>query len=144
QFPIAHSLQTTSAPPFPPNRNQFQHLSGTDAAARGWPASTPHTNPWPKPTDWTIYQPSWIERRIHAYARPETTDGQSFSMEVTVLRPPLPILQNVCRWWPNTPEWSLEDNRCQQGQTGDRPVWWGTILNPIAVATPLWLLLVGP
>jgi len=33
---------------------RIARYQGAEAAARGWPSSTPHPEPWPKPDDWIL------------------------------------------------------------------------------------------
>jgi hypothetical protein len=133
--PLATTFIIHRIRPFGPSMN----VTGAEAAARGWPATTPHDQPWPAPTQWgkgerfgtSIYH-------VNVDAGPAAQNR--FSMQVEHYGWPLPTLEKVQCWW----DWN---DPALKGPEPDPPLhvkWSGLILNPLILGGGLYLLLVAP
>ena len=109
------------------------------AAARPWPAATPHWQPWPTPNQFEEYRAFGIrEYQVHA---PGATAGQNgFQMEVQMTGWPLPVLEQKQMWW----NWN--DPKLKGPEPDPalllRPD--GLVFNPVILGTAAFVCLVGP
>jgi len=115
------------------------NLSGTVAAARGWPFRTPDDQPaWPAPGQW---------QRTHRFGYRFTQawsprDAEvRLSMEYHQYGWPLPVLHRVQMWWPwNDPAWKS----AQVSDPALRLDWRGLLLNPLFFGVGAWLVFFAP
>ena len=113
--------------------NSFLH--GAD-----WPAPTPPTAAgWPAAT-YASEVRAFAYRQIDA----RTLDANSDTvcgMELHEFGWPLPVLTQVQMWWPwDDPKWATSASN----DTGLVFSWPGLVVNPLLLATALWLLLFAP
>ncbi len=116
------------------------NVIGARAAAYEWPARTPHKQPWPTITQYSIERgvararrTAWSSSMVNGI--PQTThqmrhDGFGW---------PLPALYETHRWWPSSPTWASET----PWNTGLRMNWLGFVLNPLLVVVSvaaLWMV----
>ncbi len=138
-LPVALQMQRArQAPQSPPLINE----SGALAAARGWPAATPHTTPWPTPSVWQSLGNAGYER-VNVYATTTPADGTpgQFNMQVERMGWPLPALERVQMWWPwDDPAWTTS----AYSDPPLRLAWPGALLNPLLIGTALWIVFVLP
>jgi hypothetical protein len=116
------------------------NVFGAEAAARGWPARTPHAKPWPNVTQWSEWSVFGARRRIAWGAAP---DGRSTSrqMESEFYGWPMPVVVHTQFWWPwNDPAWTTAA-KPDTGLTLE-PV--GVIIDTLLFSVALWLVLFGP
>jgi hypothetical protein len=120
----------------------YQSPTGSAAAAaKPWPAATPHAHPWPTPTSYDVERIKFGARRIDCRSH-VTINGvnHGLQMDCHEFGWPLPSIQRVQRWWPWTdPGWKLDAPQ----DVGFQIRWSGTILNPLMAGGGLWLLLIG-
>lgn len=114
------------------------------AAARGWPARTPHEKEWPAPTNhavehqfartrreaWAVYQPD--PSRVWARVTHKMVD-ERYGW-------PLACLRRTQRWWPDNEEWRID----APWDTGMRLEWEGVVMNPVIGAASVWGVLFAP
>lgn len=118
-------------------------LSGTNAAARGWPAPTPHEKAWPDPSMTTIERAfarrrteTWTVQALDRGLPPRTTH------KIVDMRYgwPLKCLRRTQLWWPDNQEWRID----AEWDTGVRLDWTGVLLNPVIAAAGAWAIVFGP
>lgn len=120
------------------NAQRTQHIAGA-AAAHGWPGTTPHAQPWPKPSQWNS-EATTGRRYLQVHAQGDTPE-ERFQMAASQMGWPFPVIQHVQRWWPwDHPTWRMSPNVQDAGLSF---VWSGVVLNPLIVAVPPWLIVVA-
>ena len=114
------------------------NLKGSEAAARGWPARTPHAHAWPEPTAWAV-RSAWAgHRRSKGWA--QTWGYDTHSVQVDLSGWPLPVPRNVRVWWVwDDPAWVTT----AQSDRGLGLAWSGVVVNPLLVGGGLWVGLVS-
>ena len=114
------------------------HLTGSEAAAKGWPARGPHLQDWPAPVSLSFHE-SFGYVRIDG--RGVDFQGKStHSMEVKRMGWPLPVLEVRQFWWPwKDPAWvSPADPNPAMNL-----YWVGVVANPVIAASAIWVALFG-
>ena len=112
---------------------QTLDLRGPDAAPRGWPASTPHDDPWPSPT-YCLLTEAFGYREYSVMAEdPEANAG--FSMDAQLYGWPLPVVEQKMMWW----DW--DDPTLEGPEPDPAPTLLasGVIGNPVIVGTALFV-----
>jgi len=110
------------------------NVNGAQAAARGWPTSTPHATAWPPPRQWS-------ENRAFAYRQIQVWADGPHQMEYQLIGWPLPVYEQVQMWWP----WNDVTRQTDaQPDPALRLYWPGVLLNPIIIGGAAWLVLVAP
>ncbi|MEZ6164845.1 MAG: hypothetical protein R3B67_10460 [Phycisphaerales bacterium] len=111
-------------------------LDGPEAAAKGWPARTPHNRVWDEPDSWTMWSGFGI--REYDVRSPSRNPGENgFSMSVQFLGWPTAVIEIKQMWW----NWG--DPSLNGPESDPRPqlVPLGLVLNPVLVGGGAWVLL---
>jgi hypothetical protein len=127
------------APQSSPSGTELR-LMGTQAAARGWPSSTPQDQPWPSPNDWSRNTLSGIWYYKISAPNSSNSGGNSFSMQLMQAGWPLPVIENKQMWW----DW---DDPALKGPVPDPApsILYGRFfLNTAILGGGVWLIVFGP
>lgn len=132
--PFALTRMRPTSGAFPP---ATVFLDGQEAAAKGWPSSTPHDVAWSAPEDWQL-TPAFGFRRYWVSAPALKDGGGNFLMDVQHLGWPLPAIEVKQMWW----DWG--DPRLSGPESNPAPalVPLGVVVNPVLVGVPVWVVCV--
>ncbi|MEZ6318245.1 MAG: hypothetical protein R3B49_05735, partial [Phycisphaerales bacterium] len=73
-------------------------LRGPSAAPKGWPARTPHAEPWPDPVSWARYGAFGYRHYDVRWSNP-VQGRNGFTMDLEVYGWPLGVLEQKQMWW---------------------------------------------
>lgn len=110
------------------------------ASKHGWPAPTPHEQPWPPPTDFSVeHHFGRTLRQAWSVSNDEVMPGRTMTRITHKIIDerygwPLPCLRRTQRWWPDNQEWRID----APWDTGVRLNWLGVILDPVIAAVAVW------
>jgi hypothetical protein len=115
---------------------KWEQHEGADAAARGWPVSTPHRRVWDAPESWSRWSGFGYEE-FHVSSPTPAPGVNGFSMQVQRLGWPLAVVEIRQMWW----DWN--DPALDGPEPDPRPqlVPTGLVLNPLMMGGGLWLVL---
>lgn len=134
--PFAVSL--LDRPPGPRGTNWID-ARGSEAAARGWPATPPRGVPWPDPTFWQLGG-AFAYRHYDVRGESPSEGRSDFVMMISQYGWPLPVLEQRFMWW-DAPDASMP-----QPQPGSpislHPL--GLLANPLIVGLSLWAIIAVP
>jgi hypothetical protein len=149
------AIQPPNSPRLPTVINVF----GSDAAAKGWPITTP--TPWPAVTQWS-QEGSYLNRRRIAWSQNQQR-VTTHQMDVEFYGWPFPALRRAQLWAgrDNSPRWSSAQSAGSAGaagsaggtssggistfvDTGLAVSWPGVFANPLFFALIAWLIFVAP
>ncbi len=109
------------------------NVFGPEAAARGWPALAPHTQPWPAVRQWSEWRAPGARRRM-AWSTRHQMEWESYGW-------PAGIVTRCQFWWPwNDPVWASKAPS-DPGFTVS-PI--GLLIDALVFAGLLWLLVFAP
>jgi hypothetical protein len=123
-----------------PEGGTMSDLEGAEAAAKGWPSTTPHETPWPPPNSWR--QQRWPGLWLYWVdsSNPSDPEGSGFAMSLIQSGWPWPVIERKRMWW----DWDDPLLMGPESKPATQILFGGLALNTVILGSGLWLILLGP
>jgi hypothetical protein len=118
------------------SNGEQESLAGPEAAAKGWPSSTPRQKPLSTPSQISIGKRFGVWQ-YHAYgAQPENENDNEFFMRVEQAGWPWPVLERKDMAW----EWSDPTMSGVESSPAPSVLYGGLLMNSIVLGGGAWLV----
>jgi hypothetical protein len=114
------------------------------AAAKPWPAATPHAKAWPAPDSWSE-SAAFGYRHYDVRASAPAPGVNGYSMDLQLYGWPLPVLEQKQMWWNwGDPALSNPATGLPEPDPAIRLLPIGLVVNPLVIGIGAFAVLIGP